>query len=76
MTREARVYHVTHESTSLAWQVDGASEGVGSGGQLAMFKTDEIIQYHVGETICGLQKVTLTPGGDTLFLIACDTLIS
>jgi len=43
--------------------VDGASEGVGSGGQLAMFKTDEIIQYHVGETICGLQKVTLTPGG-------------
>ena len=32
-----------------------------------MFKTDEIIQYHVGETICGLQKVTLTPGGNAHF---------
>lgn len=47
-------------------QVGGASEGVGSGGQLAVFKTDEIVQYHVGETICGLQKVTLTPGGNAL----------
>jgi len=29
----------------------------------AQFKVDEVIQYHVGETVCGLQKATLTPGG-------------
>jgi splicing factor 3B subunit 3 len=40
-----------------------AAEGVGSGGNFAVFKTDEIIQYHVGETVCGLQRATLTPGG-------------
>lgn len=27
------------------------------------FKVDEIVQYHVGETVCGLQRATLTPGG-------------
>ncbi len=29
----------------------------------AQFKVDEIVQYHVGETVCGLQRATLTPGG-------------
>ena len=65
MQHEACAHYVTHESMSVG-QVGGASEGVGSGGQLAVFKTDEIVQYHVGETICGLQKVTLTPGGNAL----------
>ena len=24
---------------------------------------DEVVQYHVGETVMGLQRATLTPGG-------------
>jgi hypothetical protein len=64
MQHEACAHYITDESMSVGRQVGGASEGVGSGGQLAVFKTDEIVQYHVGETICGLQKVTLTPGGN------------
>ena len=41
----------------------GETEGIGGEAGAAVFKTDEIIQYHVGETVCGLQKATLTPGG-------------
>ena len=47
-------------------QVNDSSEGVGSGGASAVFHTDEIIQYHVGETVSALQKATLTPGGESV----------
>eukprot|EP00960_Hanusia_phi_P037491 752990-Hanusia_phi.AAC.6 len=31
--------------------------------QGAHYKAEEIVQYHVGETVCSLQKATLSPGG-------------
>lgn len=40
-------------------------DGILDGGHLggAGYKVEEIVQYHVGETVCSLQRATLTPGG-------------
>lgn len=39
-----------------------ADWNLGGGGACAQSKSDEVVQYHVGETVTSLQKVCLVPG--------------